>query len=63
MLILWFLTAVCAIISTLQFAATVTSAESAPQQAAGAAIAAAGVIIPYVFTRAIEGFLIVYRKS
>jgi hypothetical protein len=36
-------------------------ADSAPQQAAGAAMAAGIVIVPYVFTRAIEGLMLANR--
>lgn len=51
---LWVITALACIPSgALLLLALV--AQGAPQQAAGAAIAVAVAVIPYVFTRAVEG--------
>lgn len=50
-----FVTAAAACLAAIELFSVFASAQSAPQQAAGAAIAAAMVVIPYVFTRAIEG--------
>jgi hypothetical protein len=52
----WIVTVLAACMAGFQLLFTMTSAQSAPQQAAGAALAAATVIVPYVFTRAMEGF-------
>lgn len=43
-----------AIIGALQLAGTMQSATGAPQQAAGAAMACAYAVIPYVLMRAVE---------
>lgn len=43
-----------AIVGGLDFAISAASANSAPQQAAGAAMAVAWAVIPYVFARAAE---------
>jgi hypothetical protein len=48
------ITLVCCIIAGFELVFTITSANGAPQEAAGAAIAAALVIIPYVFTRCVD---------
>jgi hypothetical protein len=53
--ICWVITALVTCFSALDYAATMVAAESAPQQAAGAAMAAVQVIVPYVFTRCMEG--------
>jgi hypothetical protein len=45
---------VCSV-AVLELFFTLATSQSAPQQAAGAAIAAAMVIVPYVFTRMVEG--------
>jgi hypothetical protein len=52
--ILWALTAFSSFVAALLFLAFMESAKSAPQEAAGAAIALGCAIIPYVFTRAID---------
>jgi hypothetical protein len=51
----WGVTAFAAGISALTFVATVGDANGAPQQAAGSAMALAIAVIPYVFTRCLEG--------
>lgn len=43
-----------AVVAGLVFLAMMTSAESAPQEAAGAGIALAIAVIPYVFARGLE---------
>lgn len=52
----WLCTLIGVAIGALQFAMTMTASAGAPQQAAGAAMALCFAVIPYVFTRAIEGF-------
>ena len=51
----WGITALAACASALIFVSTVGEATSAPQEAAGAAMAVAITVIPYVFTRCLEG--------
>ena len=51
----WAMVIISTIIATFVLLFAIVGANGAPQEAAGAAIAAAIVIIPYVFTRAIEG--------
>lgn len=51
----WLVTAIAAAIGLLQLAVAFGSSLSAPQQAAGAAMACGIVVVPYVFTRAMEG--------
>lgn len=53
--ICWGVTAAIAALSFLTFASDLGRAESAPQQAAAAAMTLGWVVIPYVFTRAMEG--------
>ena len=53
MKVLWWLVIVGAVVGALMLIFTSTS--SAPQEAAGAAIAVALVVIPYCLTRAVEG--------
>jgi len=53
--ICWAVTAAFAAFNLLSFASDLNNAESAPQQAAAAAMAMAWVVIPYVLTRSIEG--------
>jgi len=55
MIFLWVITVLAACVSALVFALSMAGAKGAPQEAAGAAIALCIVVIPYVFTRAIEG--------
>ena len=60
-LICWIVT----LIATLPAAAMLLAAfgaTGAPQEAAGAAIACAIVVVPYVFTRAIEGLYLNARE-
>jgi hypothetical protein len=51
----WVMVIISSIIATFVLLFAIIGANGAPQEAAGAAIAVAIVIIPYVFTRAIEG--------
>ena len=51
----WLVTAIAAAVALLQLAVTFGSSLSAPQQAAGAAMACGLVVVPYVFTKAMEG--------
>ncbi len=53
--ICWVITALLTAYCALEYAATMAGAQSAPQQAAGAAMGAAKVIFAYVFTRCMEG--------
>lgn len=53
--ICWGATALISAFSLLTFASDLNNAGSAPQQAAAAAMALAWVVMPYVFTRSIEG--------
>lgn len=53
--IFWGATAVIAGFNLLTLASDLGRAESAPQQAAAAAMAVAWVVIPYVLTRSVEG--------
>jgi hypothetical protein len=53
--ICWGITAFATLPAAICLLATFSGSASAPQEAAGAAMACAIVIIPYVFTRAIEG--------
>lgn len=55
--ICWIATALSAGAALLTFVATMTDAGSAPQEAAGAAMALAIAIIPYVFTRCMKGVI------
>lgn len=56
-IIVWVATLLGAIIGGFQFLNAMLLATSAPQQAAGAAMALCWVVIPYVFSRAIEGMV------
>jgi hypothetical protein len=49
----WIVAAIGAVLGAVQFA-MIFSAESSPQQAAGAAMAVAVAAIPYIFARAID---------
>jgi hypothetical protein len=53
----WIVTGAAACIALLQFIGSMNDANGAPQQAAGAAIALAIAVVPYIFTRAVEGFV------
>lgn len=50
----WMVTILACIIAGALFIFTITSSKGAPQEAAGAAMACAVAIIPYVFARAVE---------
>jgi hypothetical protein len=52
----WLVTALAACLAGATLAATLATSSGAPQQAAGAAIALAIAVIPYVFTRTVEGW-------
>ena len=52
--IAWSVALVLAVYGFAQFLFTLDAAESAPQQAAGAAMAACWAVIPYCFARAIQ---------
>lgn len=49
----WAITVIACLVSGLLLFMTLTSSNGAPQEAAGAAMAAAVAIIPYVFSRAV----------
>jgi hypothetical protein len=51
----WALTLVGTLAAGGVLALTILTATGAPQQAAGAAVSVAVAVIPYVFTRAVEG--------
>lgn len=53
---LWFCTLVASVLAGALVVVTLETAKGAPQEAAGAAIALCIAAIPYVFTRAIEGW-------
>jgi hypothetical protein len=55
--ICWGVTALATVVSSLLFVSTMGAANGAPQEAAGAAMALAIAVIPYVFTRCFEGML------
>lgn len=50
----WTLAALAAVIAGFDLFTTVNIANGAPQQAAGAAMAAATAVVPYVFARAVD---------
>ena len=52
----WIITLLAACLAGFELFFTVGSANGAPQQAAGAAMAMAICVIPYVFTRACQAF-------
>lgn len=51
----WVLTLIASVLGGIGLFFIAISPASAPQQAAGAAIAIGVAVIPYVFTRAVEG--------
>jgi len=51
----WGVTALAAGLAALLFVSMMSEATGAPQEAAGAAMALAIAVIPYVFTRCLEG--------
>lgn len=54
-IVFWVIAIIGVLIGALQFLSTLTATEiSAPQQAAGAAMALCGVVIPYCLARAIS---------
>jgi hypothetical protein len=55
--ICWIITALAASAGALTFFVTVAHASLSSDEAAGAAMAAALAIIPYVFTRCMEGLI------
>lgn len=52
--ILWFLTLLSTLLAALVVLFTTATGQSAPQQAAGYALACALAVVPYVFTRAAQ---------
>lgn len=60
-LLCWLATIVASIIGLFFLAATMVFSDSAPQQAAGAAVALACSAIPYVFSRACESIVVARR--
>ncbi len=52
---LWFLSLMGSIAGGFMLLVAISASNGAPQQAAGAAIALGLAVIPYVFTRCIEG--------
>jgi hypothetical protein len=55
MRVIWILPLLGSLIAGLEFFDSIISATSAPQQAAGAAMAMSWAVLPYVFARAAEG--------
>jgi hypothetical protein len=55
--LLWVAVCLSTIYGGLEFVNTLVLANSAPQQAAGAAMALGYAVIPYVLARAIDGLL------
>jgi hypothetical protein len=53
--ICWGITLLMSCAAAIGLVATFAAAASAPQEAAGAAMVAATCIVPYVFTRCVEG--------
>jgi hypothetical protein len=62
-IVLWFETVIAGALAAYQLVIAVMYSESAPQQAAGAAIAAATVIIPYCIARAWQRLLRASRSA
>lgn len=54
MVVFWVVTLLAACAAGFQLVDTFASATSAPQQAAGAALAVAIAVIPYIFTRCLQ---------
>lgn len=52
---LWVLTLIGAIFGGLTILITLATSKGAPQEAAGFAMACALAVVPYVFTRAVQG--------
>jgi len=57
LVVCWAVTIIVTSFAAFDLIVGLTRAESAPQQAAVGAIAAAQAVVPYVFTRAVEGLL------
>lgn len=58
----WVATIIATVISGIALVVGLKTANGAPQEAAIAAVCAAFVVIPYVFTRAIEGLALTGRR-
>lgn len=58
----WIITLLAACIAGAVLFITLTASSGAPQEAAGAAIALAVCVIPYVFTRACQAFAEMQRQ-
>lgn len=54
MVVFWVVTLLASCVAGYQLFETFASATSAPQQAAGAALAIAIAVIPYIFTRCLQ---------
>ena len=52
--VLWVVTIICAAIGGFFFVSVIKSANGAPQEAAGAAMALCMAVIPYVISRAVS---------
>jgi hypothetical protein len=52
---LWVCTVLASVLAAVILVGALATAKGAPQEAAGAAIALCVAVIPYVFTRAVEG--------
>ena len=61
--ILWIVVALCAAYGMIEYFNMMSNAQSAPQQAAGAAMAMAVAVIPYVFVRAISKIEITKKRD
>ena len=59
----WIITLLATCVSAGFLYLTLSSAQGAPQEAAGAAIAMAFSVIPYVFTRACQAFTSMGRQE
>ena len=59
----WVITLLGGLVGAGTFALTMAAAESAPQQAAGAAMSLAYAAIPYVIARAWDGIMKTQQKS
>lgn len=55
MQIVWIFPLLGSLIATLDFFTSLGTANSAPQQAAAAAMALCWAVLPYIFARAVEG--------
>lgn len=57
MIFFWIVTMLCSCVASLVLISGVVTSKSSPQEAAVSAFAVALVVIPYVFTRCIEGMI------